>query len=88
MDKAREALQDPDVDLVILDEINNALYFELVTEEEVLDLMKTRRPEIELVLTGRNAPEAIIDAADLVTEMREIKHYYTKGVPVRRGIEF
>jgi cob(I)alamin adenosyltransferase len=88
MDKAREALQDPDVDLVILDEINNALYFELVTEADVLDLMKTRRPEIELVLTGRNAPEAIIDAADLVTEMREIKHYYTKGVPVRRGIEF
>lgn len=88
MDKAREALSNPDVDLVILDEINNALWFELVTEEEVLELMKNRLPNIELVLTGRNAPEAIMEVADLVTEMREIKHYYTKGVPVRRGIEF
>ena len=88
MDKAREALQNPDVDIVILDEINNALYFELVTEEEVLDLIKSKLPNIELLLTGRNAPEAIIEAADLVSEMREVKHYYTKGVPVRRGIEF
>lgn len=88
MDKAREALGDPDVDLVILDEINNALWFELVTEDEVLELIKNRLPNIEVVLTGRNAPESIIEAADLVTEMREIKHYYTKGVPVRRGIEF
>ena len=88
MDKAKEALSDPDVDIVILDEINNALWFELVTEEEVLDLIKNRLPNIEVVLTGRNAPQSIMDAADLVTEMREIKHYYTKGVPVRRGIEF
>lgn len=86
--KAREALADPDVDIVILDEINNALWFELVTEEEVLELIKNRLPNIELVLTGRNAPDSIIEAADLVTEMREVKHYYTKGVPVRRGIEF
>jgi len=86
--KAREALQDPDVDIVILDEINNALYFELVTEDEVLALIKDKLPNIELLLTGRNAPDAIIEAADLVTEMREVKHYYTKGVPVRKGIEF
>lgn len=86
--KAKEALADPDVDIVILDEINNALWFELVTEDEVLELIKNRLPNIELVLTGRNAPQSVIDAADLVTEMREIKHYYTKGVPVRRGIEF
>ena len=84
MDKAREALQDPDVDIVILDEINNALYFELVTEAEVLELMKNKLPNIELLMTGRNAPDAIMKAADLVTEMREVKHYYTKGVPVRR----
>ena len=88
MEKAREALQNPEVDLVILDEICNALYFELVTEEEVLALMRDKLPNVELVLTGRNAPEAIMEAADLVTEMREVKHYYTKGVPVRRGIEF
>ena len=88
MDKAREALQDPDVDIVILDEINNALYFELVTEAEVLELMKNKLPNIELLMTGRNAPDAIMEAADLVTEMREVKHYYTKGVPVRRGSEF
>lgn len=88
LEKAREALLDPEVDLVIMDEINNALWFELVTEEEVLELMKTKLPTIELVMTGRNAPEALIEAADLVTEMREVKHYYTQGVPSRRGIEF
>ncbi len=88
MDKAREALADPEVDIVILDEINNALWFELVTEEEVLELMKTKLPTIEMIMTGRNATENVIEAADLVTEMREVKHYYTQGVPSRRGIEF
>lgn len=88
MDKALESVTDSENDLVILDEINNALYFELVTVEDVLDLLAQKLPNIEVVLTGRNAPREIIEAADLVTEMREVKHYYTKGVNSRKGIEF
>lgn len=88
MEKALEAITNPDVDLVILDEINNALFFELVTEEDVLELLSHKLPSVEVVLTGRNAPEKIIEAADLVTEMREVKHYYQKGVNSRKGIEF
>lgn len=86
--KALEAITDPKNDLVILDEINNALYFELLTVDEVLATLAKKLPQTEVVLTGRNAPQEIIDAADLVTEMKEIKHYYTKGVNSRRGIEF
>ena len=86
--KALEAITDPQNDLVILDEINNALYFELLTTAEVLEVLGKKLPQVEVVLTGRNAPPEIIDAADLVTEMKEIKHYYTKGVNSRKGIEF
>lgn len=88
LDKALEAITNPENDLVILDEINNALYFELLTSEQVLDVLGKKLPQVEVVLTGRNAPQEIIDAADLVTEMKEIKHYYTKGVNSRKGIEF
>ncbi len=88
MDKAVEAVTDSRNDLVILDEINNALYFELITEEDVLALLAKKAPDVEVVLTGRNAPEKIIEAADLVTEMREIKHYYRQGVNSRHGIEY
>ncbi len=86
--KALESITNPENDLVILDEINNALYFELLTVEDVLAMLAKKLPQIEVVLTGRNAPQEIIDAADLVTEMKEIKHYYTKGVNSRKGIEF
>ena len=85
--QARAALSGGKYDLVILDEINGAVSFGLVTVEEVLDLIRTRPPTVELVLTGRDAHEEIIGAADLVTEMREIKHYYRAGVPSREGIE-
>lgn len=88
LEKALESITNPQNDLVILDEINNALYFELLTAEEVLDVLGKKLPRVEVVLTGRNAPQEIIDAADLVTEMKEIKHYYTKGVDSRKGIEF
>lgn len=88
MDKAAEAVADSRNDLVILDEINNALYFELVTEADVLALLAKKAPDVEVVLTGRNAPEKIMEAADLVTEMREVKHYYRRGVNSRQGIEY
>ncbi len=87
MTLASEALYGNRYDLVILDEINNAVYHGLVPVEDVLALMQRKPRTVELVLTGRNAHERIIEAADLVTEMREIKHYYKKGIPARLGIE-
>lgn len=75
-------------DLIVLDEINVAVFFQLVREEDVLEMMRSRHEKVELVLTGRNASEKMIEAADLVTEMKEIKHYYTeKGIEARHGVE-
>ena len=75
-------------DIVVLDEVNVALFFGLLTEEEVLALIDEKPAHVELILTGRRAPQAIMERADLVTEMREIHHPYTRGIPARRGIEF
>lgn len=85
--RAREMLASGEYDLFICDEINGAVGFGLIDVEQVLDLIGQRPDAVELVLTGRNAPEQVIEAADLVTEMREIKHYYKAGVPARTGIE-
>ena len=74
-------------DLVVLDEIGVSEYFGLLTTGEILDLINSKPSNVELVLTGRKASQALIDAADLVTEMREIKHYYNQGVIARKGIE-
>ncbi|NLW25022.1 MAG: cob(I)yrinic acid a,c-diamide adenosyltransferase [Clostridia bacterium] len=87
IEEAKKALQNQEYDLVILDEINVSMYFELAPVKKVLELIEEKSPEVELVLTGRNCPQEIIDRADLVTEMREIKHYYTQGVQARVGIE-
>ncbi len=87
LELAGKALGGGEYDLVILDEVNGAVAFGLVTVDEVLALMERKPANVELVLTGRNADERIIAAADLVTEMREIKHYYRKGIPSRVGIE-
>lgn len=73
--------------VVVLDELVTALYFKLVDLSQVLDLLAAKPANVELVLTGRYAPEALIAAADLVTEMRELKHYYEQGVLARKGIE-
>jgi cob(I)alamin adenosyltransferase len=86
-DLAREAAIGGSYDLVILDEINTAVSHGLVTVEEVLELMREKGENVELVLTGRNAAPEVVAAADLVTEMREIKHYYKAGVKARIGIE-
>jgi len=75
-------------DIVILDEINVALSLKLVKIERVLKLIKKKPRHVELVLTGRRAPNEIIEAADLVTEMREIKHPFNKGCQARKGIEY
>ncbi|GFO55551.1 cob(I)alamin adenolsyltransferase/cobinamide ATP-dependent adenolsyltransferase [Geomonas sp. Red276] len=87
LELARKTVMGGEYDLVILDEINGAVSMGLVPVEDVLDLMKNKPPQVELVMTGRNADERIIEAADLVTEMREVKHYYKAGVKARVGIE-
>lgn len=74
-------------DLVILDEACIALHYNLFSLDELLAAIRDRAPQVEVVVTGRYAPQGLIDAADLVTEMREVKHYYTKGVQAREGIE-
>ena len=74
-------------DIVVLDEINCAMDFGLLPVGVVLEAIKGKPDGMELVLTGRGAPQEIIDAADLVTEMREIRHYYSKGVDARVGVE-
>ena len=83
----RESLKSGAYRLVILDEACIALYYKLFTVDELLDAIRERSPECEVVVTGRYAPQELIDAADLVTEMKEIKHYYAKGVKARTGIE-
>jgi cob(I)alamin adenosyltransferase len=73
--------------IVVLDEVNTLLHFGIIPVEEVLRLIDMRPAGVELVLTGRYAPQAILDRADLVTEMKEIRHYYQQGVEARAGIE-
>jgi len=84
---AGQALSDGKYGVVILDEINGAIACGLIPVDEVICLMESKPSDVELVLTGRNAHERIIAAADLVTEMQEIKHYFRSGVVARMGIE-
>jgi cob(I)alamin adenosyltransferase len=84
---AKEIISGRKADIVVLDEINCAMDFGLLPVGEVLEAIKGKPDGMELVLTGRGAPPEIIEAADLVTEMREIRHYYAKGVDARVGVE-
>jgi len=85
---AQKAIKSRKYDLIILDEINIANYFGLIKTEDILELIKKTPSKTELILTGRNASKKLIQVADLVTEMKEIKHYYKRGVNPRKGIEF
>jgi cob(I)alamin adenosyltransferase len=85
--RAEELLTSGGYDLFICDEINGAVGFGLIDVEQVLELIRRKPEKTELVLTGRNAHPLVMEAADLVTEMCEIKHYYKAGVPARSGIE-
>jgi len=87
LEKCREILEKDDYDLVVLDELTIALYYKLFSLEEVLEVIKNKNKNVELVITGRYAPDKLIEIADLVTEMKEIKHYYNSGVMARKGIE-
>ncbi|WP_182186392.1 cob(I)yrinic acid a,c-diamide adenosyltransferase [Pectinatus frisingensis] len=86
--KALEEETSGEWDMLILDEINYAVKFNLLTEEDVLQLISKKPAKLHLVLTGRDARDSIIAEADLVTEMKEIKHPYAKGIKAQKGIEF
>lgn len=88
LESARAALESGRYRLVILDEINMAIWFGLIALEDALALARAPRGATELVYTGRRADPALIELADLVTEMREIKHYYASGLQAREGIEY
>jgi cob(I)alamin adenosyltransferase len=85
--KLCEILKENKHDVVIVEEGNVAVMCNILSEKEILDLMDIKPDSVEFVITGRGATEAIIEKADLVTEMKEIKHYYQKGVTARVGIE-
>ena len=84
---AREKMLSGEYDLIILDEAIVAIYFKLIETKELIEFIKAKPNNVELIVTGRYCPSELIDAADLVTEMKEVKHYYQKGITSRRGIE-
>jgi cob(I)alamin adenosyltransferase len=88
LDLAKQVIMSREYDVVILDEINVAIDFGLVGLDDVIDLVKKKPREVEVILTGRHAKQELIDLADYVTEMREIKHPYLKGTLAREGIEY
>lgn len=86
--KISKILESGIYDIVVLDELNIAIYFKLLDVNEVIEAIENRAPHVEVIITGRYAKKELIEIADLVTEMQEIKHYYTKGVENRKGIDF
>jgi cob(I)alamin adenosyltransferase len=85
--KARKVMHSHKYDIIILDEINVAVWFDLISTTAVLELLNERPQDVEVILTGRRAPEAFLEIADLVSDVKEIKHYYRRGVKARTGIE-
>ena len=88
LEEIQKIIQNGKHDIVIMDEVNIALHFKLFEVEELLEIIKNKPEHVELILTGRYAPQRIIEVADLVTEMKEVKHYYQKGIEARNGIEY
>jgi cob(I)alamin adenosyltransferase len=86
--KAQEAVKSKKYDLVILDELNVAVNFNLISEEEVIDLIRQKPPEVYLLLTGRYASDKIEEAADMVSDITEVKHHYNSGIKGQAGIEY
>lgn len=85
--RAKELLQAQDIDLLILDEINIAIHMGLLDAHQVTEDIKNRRPGLEVITTGRKAPKELIEAADLVTDMEEVDHYYKRGILSRKGFD-
>jgi cob(I)alamin adenosyltransferase len=88
LDAARAAMLSQKYDIVVLDEVNVAVAWKLIELQDLIDLIKQKPPQVELVLTGRYADKEIVKMADLVTEMLKVKHSYDKGIPARKGIEY
>jgi len=87
LQSAREKMLSGEYDLIILDEAIVAIYFKLIATKELIEIIKAKPENVELILTGRYCPTEIIELSDLVTEMKEVRHYYQKGITSRRGIE-
>ena len=87
LETAREAMVSKRYGIVVLDEVNVAVWFGLLTEADLLEFLAQRPDDVELVLTGRRAPPGIVQKADLVTECLPIKHYHSRGILARDGIE-
>lgn len=85
---SKERIQSDKYNIVILDEVNYAINLGLIDKKEVLDIIKSKPEKLNLVLTGNHAKQEIIDAADLVTEMKEIKHPFKSGIKAKKGIDF
>jgi cob(I)alamin adenosyltransferase len=85
---AKVMMADPRFGLIVLDELNIALRYDYLPIDEVISVFQARRPMLHVVITGRNAKPALIEAADLVTEMTLVKHHFTAGVKAQKGIEF
>ncbi|MGG7176258.1 cob(I)yrinic acid a,c-diamide adenosyltransferase [Clostridium paraputrificum] len=83
-----ETIETKKCDVLIIDEIMGVLSNGFLTKEEACHILDINKENIEIIMTGRNVPEYLVERADLVTEMKMIKHYYEKGVPARKGIEF
>ena len=86
--KALELMADPSISLIVLDELNIALRYDYLDLGEVVDALKSRRADLHIVVTGRNAKPVLVEAADLVTEMTVVKHHFSAGVKAQQGIEF
>jgi len=84
---ALDAMLSGQYDIVVLDEINVAIWFDLLSVKQVMDFLDKRPENVEVILTGRRAPQELIEYADLVSEIKEVKHYYNQGIPARNGIE-
>jgi cob(I)alamin adenosyltransferase len=87
LERCFKAMKSHKYHIIVLDEINVAVYFKLLTEKQVHQFLDEKPEGIEVILTGRYAPESFLKRADLVTEMKEIKHYYKQGILAREGIE-
>jgi cob(I)alamin adenosyltransferase len=87
-DRAKKLIRDPDLGLLVLDELNIALRYDYLPLDEVLEALCNRRPDLHVVVTGRNAKPPLIQAADLVTDMTVVKHHFAAGVKAQPGIEF
>ncbi len=87
-EQAKAEMQSGDQDVLILDEINNAFRFGLLPPAEVIEALRARPPALHVVLTGRGAPPEILEIADLVTEMKAVKHPYEQGIPAQYGVDF